>query len=512
MKKSGKPDIVVFVAEDLDFEGLGCYDESRGGATAVIDAGNKKMGNLRMENIMTPTIDKLSSEGVQFNNYYCVSAICTPSRYSMVTGRMPERSLEFCEKYKGKHAVVWFDVSLQRNETNIFKTLSENGYKTSLFGKWHNFPEKDIDPNTPLYSALPKNSKWGDENVRETLEKGYNEAVAYLSEGFGIDHVDRLYANNPEPIIPRELSSHNIDWVVEGALEYMEENKKSTDPLFTYIAVSIPHSRYSDGEFKNFNPLASPKGMLEKRPESMPDREDIFRRVREAGLKNYAREGLWLDDAVNAVIEKLKETGRYENTCFVFTTDHPTCGKGTCNMGRIPLIIKWPGNADPGRQVEDMVSQTDFAPTLLDIAGCEIPKSMKVDGMSFKGILDKKSNYRREKVVMEVFNSRALVKGKYKYIANAFAADSNFTEEEIKQVGWHLPYPCRYKGELCPHWAVDSYFPHFFDKEQLYDTKKDPAEQNNLADNPEYSSILENMRDSLFSELESLPHEFDFCP
>lgn len=504
MKKNS---VVVFVAEDLDFEGLNCYDHHRGGQSAVIAAGNTAMGDHQTGRLLMPHIDQLAKEGLLFDNYYCVSAICTPSRYSMLTGRLPERSPEIAQKYAGRQATIWFDANLTRQESNIFKSFQENGYDTALFGKWHNFPEAEIDPSYPIYRACGEDSRWEDPGVAETLENGYRQAVEYLREGFGISHIDRLYANNPEPIRPAELSSHNIDWVVEGAVNYIRQRAHESSPFFAYVAVSIPHNRYFGYDEKCFNPLASPRGRLDKRPAAMPDRESIYQRIAAAGMEEDATEGLWLDDAVGAVVDALKEAGLYEDTCFVFTTDHPTCGKGTCNMGRIPFIVRWGQNCRSG-VVSVPVSQADFASTILDIAGITPPDDMLLDGSSFRGLLDGSRPYTRESILMEVLNIRGIVHGQWKYIAASLPSPEDYTAEEREKVSWHLPYRNSYQGQLCPHWAVDSRFPSFREPEQLFNIQADPAEQENLIHRADFQKIAGQMREMLCQELSHLPHPF----
>ena len=527
MKKK-RPDIVVFVAEDLDYEGINCFDANMTGYSGLRKTGDNEFPNVPRESrkLLTPTIDSLARDGVMFNNYYCVSAICTPARYSLLTGRYPERSPELCRFMpEGTQANIWFESGIDKNESNIAKSLQSEGYHTGIFGKWHNFPiDLDFSIKDLVYEGSQPDDDPNSPVVKEKIDKGYKMAVDHLKEGLGWDHADRIYFNNPEPIKPSILSSQNIDWIVEGAVDFIESHKDSETPLFTYIAVTLPHSRYNGQRFKNAHPLASPAGLLDKAPDIMPSRENIMERIHAAGLADSAAEGLWLDEGVNAVISALKRAGRAENTCFVFTTDHPSAGKGTCHLGRIPLIITWPGMIKAGQINSTLLSQTDLASTILGLAGCVTPGDMKQDGRSFENLLlpqneksmcDNSRYIKRDSVMLEVVNSRAVISGKWKYIANRLPREDNYTENDLKAVGWYARKTwLRENLQSHVRWDADKLFPSYFEKDQLYDIEADPLEQNNLAGIDKYQDILIAMKEKLGRELSGMPHifgEFNAC-
>jgi len=338
-------------------------------------------------------------------------------------------------------------------------------------------------------------------------------ALDYLRDGFGWDFVDRLYYDNPEPFHPRAIGCHNLEWIIGGALDFLEQNRDAPEPFFLYVAVTVPHSRYRDRVFDVNDPLATPAGMLDEAPAVMKPREEIRRSVKDSGLPDYAVEGLWLDEGLNAVLRKLKDMGKEQDTCFIFTTDHPTAGKETCHMGRIPFIVRWPGKVKPGTVNGDLLGQTDLAPTILDIAGCNVPDSMALDGRSFKPLLTGGEGWvARESLLLEVVNSRAVVSGRWKYIANRLPAYLAATAE-LETTGWFgsLVYDNSVFRTRVQH-NVDKLFPHYRDGDQLYDIESDPCEQTNLADDPAHADVLRTMRQSLAAELSKLPHPFgEFC-
>ncbi len=505
-----KPNIVLFVAEDLDYEGLNCYDAAQTGYTGVIQAGNPNFPEAyTVDRLLTPTIDNLAASGFKSSNYYCVSAICTPSRYAILTGRYPERNPHFCQMYPtNAQANIFFNIGLERDETNLPKTLQAHGYTTGIAGKWHNYPQEVKLRLVDMYQQIPLDADPRDPGIRSAIQAWYQIASDYLKDGFGWDTVDRVYFDNPEPFHPQAISGHNLEWIIEGAINFLEENRESEKPFFLYIPVTTPHSRYKADIFSS-DPLGTAAGMLDEVPDVFKSRLEIMRAVEQAELPNYAREGYWLDEGVRAVLEKLDEIGASEDTCFIFTTDHPTAGKETCHLGRIPLIARWPGRIQPGLESKSLIAETDLAPTILEIAGCEIPEDMRQDGMSFKALLTGEvSPVTREEVLMEVVNSRGIVSNQWKYIANRLPEALKATAD-LPKAGWFGSnyYDNTRFREAVSH-QVDKLFPHYFDKDQLYDLEADPCEQNNLAANPTYAPILAEMREKLRVELETLPHPF----
>ena len=321
--------------------------------------------------------------------------------------------------------------------------------------------------------------------------------------------LEATWSDNPEPFHPKALGSHNLEWIIEGALSFLEQNRNSTDPFFLYVPVTTPHSRYRGNIFDQSDPLATPAGMLEQAPEVMMPREEIVQTVADAGLPAHAREGLWLDEGFNAVLRKLRGIGREENTCVIFTTDHPTAAKETCHLGRIPFMVRWPGKITPGTESQALLAQTDLSPTILDIANCDIPADMHLDGQSFKPLLlGETSESHRGNVLLEVVNSRAIVSGPWKTIANRWP-DYLPAIADIKKTGWFgaTTYDNKCIRDSVPYQA-DRLWPSYFRADQLYNIETDPCEQRDLSEDPAYAETLTGMRQKLQVELAKLPHVF----
>lgn len=504
------PNIVLFLAEDLDFEGLNCYNPETTGYTGLIRARNPFASSTQKPTgrLLTPAIDSMAGDGVMFTNYYCTSPICTPARYTVMTGRFPERSPEHGEIFGNGPSTVWFNSPVCPGETLIPKALKTAGYQTAIFGKWHNYPLPVRNELNRLYHAFPEEASWEDPEVKKRVHEGYQYAVDYLKNNdYGWDTVDRIYYENPEPYLPVSISSHNIDWVIEGADDYIRSRTGQTDPFFAYIAVSIPHSRYSGKRFREANPLSSPAGLLDRPPHVLPPRHQIRERILTAGMAESACEGLWLDEAVKAIRNAIDAIGATEDTCFIFTTDHPTAGKGSCHLGRIPLIMFWPHHLEGGGTLSHLLSETDLAPTILELAGCNVPPDMRLDGHSFAGLLQPhiSSWTPRSNVLMENVNSKAVIQDGYKYIANRLPGRNALESELCGRTGWLAEQIGGHDGIW---WNLDLLFPAYFDEDQLYNIEMDPMEQHNLASDPKNRTLLHSMQTTLSQELRKLPHPF----
>lgn len=510
-----RPHLVLFVAEDLDFEGLSCYPGSQTGYTGVLRAGNTRVRNqVPFDGQDTPHLDQLAAEGFRSENFWCVSAICTPSRYSMLTGRMPERSPRFREAYPDhRPANIFFNIGMTRDETNLAKVLKTAGYHTGMFGKWHNFPQDVKLRLMDMALQLDPDGDPREPGTKAALEALYETGREYLLDGFGWDEVDRFYHDNPEPFRPRAIASHNLEWIIEGALDFIDRAAKKEEPFFLYIPVTVPHARYRANVFKN-DILATAKGMLDEAPVGMTPRAQLEARVRSRGLPDHAREGAWLDDAVGAVLGRLRQHGLDDETLFVFTTDHPTAGKESCHLGRIPLMMKWPGHVPAGVVSRDLISQVDLAPTLLEAAGVEIPVDMRTDGGSFlEHATHPERPHGRESLVLEVTHSRAVVAKGYKYIANRLPPHLAATAD-LARTGWFgsLVYDnTKFREKL--HHHLDDLFPHYLERDHLYRLDEDPCEQRNLFGDPAHGGMRRELQDLLRQELGRLPHVFgEFRP
>jgi len=361
------------------------------------------------------------------------------------------------------------------------------------------------------------------------VEENYRRVEdAILASGF--DYAGGLYHNNPNFIGLGKLAVQNLDWTTEAGLDFIDQNKDK--PFFLYFATTVPHGPTGADRSWNADPRITARGIQEEAPRGMPARHTLSERVEEAGLEGSGRENiLWLDDALGALIKKLEEHDILENTLIVFFNDHGQKAKGTLYQGGVvnPSIIWRSGGFPCGSVCKAPVSNVDFAPTLLELAGSEsLPGDL--DGISFLDALESRESQSRESLYFELGYARAVIKGKYKYYAVRYPEYArNWTPEEraaeldrynrgrefrnMEIVNRDPERPFSHL-EVVPgggHAEHGSYgkLPGYFDPDQLYDLESDPGELINLARDPEYREILEEMKSELKGYLDMLPGNFD---
>ncbi|MCD6543490.1 MAG: sulfatase-like hydrolase/transferase, partial [Flavobacteriaceae bacterium] len=255
-------------------------------------------------------------------------------------------------------------------------------------------------------------------------------------------------------------------------------------------------------------------------------------RVKGVGLEDANCENiLWLDDAVTSLFKELEKTGELDNTIIVFFNDHGQDSKGSLYEGGVKsqAFIWKKGGFKAGSSIEPIVSNVDFLPTLIDLAGGDSNK-FEFDGVSFADALEGKSFKQRSSVYYELGYSRAIVKDGFKYYAirypewamkNTMAERKVMLEEYTKMresFGEHaiatdhtLPYG---QLEMVPggggaeHNAYIN-MPNFTDPDQLYDLKNDPKEEHNLINDPKYADKIKALKSELQSKyLDKLPGKF----
>lgn len=525
------PNILFILADDLDFDELGVYSHrefpSRTGAGeqgfTQWREGWRAYADPRM---LTPNIDSLAEEGARFDRFYVTSAVCSPSRYSFLTGRYASRSRPFQEKNPaGTEANINWSTSLGPEESNLPKALKSLGYTTGMVGKWHlGFPFERI-------RRLPRDADPTDFEVAEQLLSNYQTSVDYMEKHFGFDWVRRLYLRNKEAGllgIPDVLRHHNLEWITEGALEFLEEQAVRGGPFFLYMSLTIPHGQYDApfAEFRGANPLATPRGLLDERPQGQPSRESIYERLESRGIDSRNAMATWMDDSVGAVLDHLEHLGMEENTIVIFTSDHQNRGKFTVMEGsRVPFLIRWPARIQPGQQIEALSANIDLRPTLVEWAGGDPGASDEVDGRSLAPLFeDPEASGWRDHLLLECNYSRAVVGETWKYVAHRPPPEARERMDrdwrefartgERRTVHWTgRPNPHAAWGEEGIRYVADVDFPHFFDFDQLYNLEVDPFEQVNVADYPQYGEILSRLQEELRKHLQSLPHAFgEFKP
>lgn len=508
-----KPNIVLFYADDLDFDEVPLYDQLKMPCLTAVRAASD--ATVKPKKLYMPNLERLGREGAVFTNFYITSPICTPSRYSLLTGRYASRSPGFCQRQPpGTVANIRWNTPLAPDETNIAKALKACGYATGFVGKWHNeIPggavrgiTTDMEPDDP--------------RVARAAQTAQQRRSRYLCDQIGFDYAARIYLGNKEQEkIPEALRVHNLAWLAEGAVNFICQDHGDR-PFFLYLPVTIPHAQYNP-EMISDDPLATIAGMLEREPTVMPPKASVAQRAKAAGVAPANFAATWLDDCVGAVMKSLDDLGLTDNTVFVFVSDHQSRGKYTCYEGaRVPMIVRWPGQIARGTVNNVLSANIDLPPTFVEIAGGEA--ALDVDGRSLVKAwkLGRQPDDWRTALLLECSLVRAVVTQRWKYLAcrptpevqakmdaDAKAALAAGRRRLIDWSGNENPHPRGSNGGGI-RYNADKHFPCYFDVDQLYDLQNDVIEQKNVASLPENSGVLRQLQQQLRSLLNPLPHTF----
>ncbi|MFB6217980.1 MAG: sulfatase, partial [Halobacteriaceae archaeon] len=372
--------------------------------------------------------------------------------------------------------------------------------------------------------AVDPDADGRDPEVAETIASNYRTYVTEI-ESCGFDDARSIFPRNVFGFeLPESMEYHNMEWVTQGALDFIETHRD--EPFFLFMAPTLPHDPWERDQLRA-DPRITPSGYLEEPPDVQPPREDVIERVEnseratrepdEAELAGFMTPEKvqvgrtfvsWLDDGIGAVLDRLDELGLAEDTLVIFTSDHGNRGKLTCYDGgaRQPCIARWPGVITPGTTRQELVSNIDLVPTIFDIVGVGPPADYHIDGQSFVPLLTGEGDYERDSLFLEITTERAVVTDDgFKYIAVRYPPD---IRAEIDD-GAKYSHDCVERGENEPaRFAADRDFPAYHDRDQLYDLEADPLEQTNLADDPAYRDRLAEMQDLLSVYSRDLPHEF----
>ncbi|MBN1246567.1 MAG: sulfatase-like hydrolase/transferase [Anaerolineae bacterium] len=481
-----RPNIVCIMPDDTDFVWLSCY----GGRTP------------------TPNIDRIATEGVRFDQMYCSAAACTPSRYSYLTGhyagRCPDPHFLAQNPTHEPYAVAWNTV-LNAGMPSLGKVLQANGYRTGISGKWHcGRPRHELG-----LPELAPGADLDDPQIDAQL-RAYQEILqGEVRCTGGFDVATSVVWGNNESFPVRALQQHNLEWITQGALDYLD-TCTDEQPFFLYITPTAFHGPPHDESYE-MDERYTQGGKREQGFDCHPPRSEMRARLAARGLPyNHDTVGItWIDDQVGAILAKLQEMDVLDNTIVIFKVDHNTeTGKGTCHQDgvRIPLVMRWPGVVDAGTVCTARVQNVDFAPTVFAIAGIAPPAEMHLDGTSWLPLLQGEIDAVHEDLFFEFGYARAVLYQNWKYIALRYPQHllDAMASGELGEAPNHINQ--RLQGQM--NVAIQTY-PAYFDPDQLFNLEDDPGETHNLAGDPACAAVLAMMQQRLQAYLETFEHPFD---
>lgn len=488
-----KPNVILIVSDDHNKSELACY----GG------------------DILTPNLDRLAQTGVLFENAYTSTTVCSPSRYTTLTGRYAGRCTHpdfFMVSPEGGIARISNrSITLERGRPNLMKTLQSAGYTTGITGKWHLgewmagvnkdgewiFPQGYFDLGLQVYDR--KDSFSDPEFIRKLQhnQKRFSEELKHD----GWDYAASIYWCNPREFHHDELYNHNQEWITYGALQFIEQNKNN--PFFLYMAVTIPHGPDPmETLIRGDDPRKTGAGLMTEHLEGQPSRQSIMQTVKQAGKPANSADITWMDAGVGSVINKIEELGLRDNTLIIFIADHGLPSKATLYEGgtQVPMIVSWPGKIEPRRETR-FVQNIDITPTIMDFLNIPKAQEHEIDGRSLRPLLEANAPEDwRDDLYFEYGYSRAIRCGQWKYIAVRYppevvVAYRNGEITQLPYLGFNISLGKWQSGLRENYWTGD----------QLYNLEQDPDEKLNLAYDERYQDILVDMRKRLARHLAQFP-------
>ena len=484
-----RPNIIVFLTDDQDKESIGAY-------------GGK---------VWTPNLDRMAREGMLFHNGFVTSTVCTPSRYSFLTGRYASRSTSepyLHENPDGHQAFPAFNMGLEPNNLNVAGILSKDGYRTGFVGKYHASgieslrTESDYKKRGLKY--IPRDAKRSPE-LSEAFR--YNELqYRKLLTSRGFDWAKNIYLGNME----KPYSEHNLEWTIDAGLEFIEDSVKSGSdkPFYLHLCTTLVHGPDRSWSRSIGEPLVSGSG-LEKEaiePEGMLPRKAILDELSKRGLdpdKGHAGYS-WIDAGVGAVLAKLKKLGIDDNTLLVFTADHGSRQKGSLfdvDGASVPFIIRWPGKVAAGIESQDLVQSIDIVATAFDLGNATIPPEYELDGKSLTPLFGGNAPESwRDHLYLELGFGRAIRTKEYKYIA------VRYPEEHLSVI--RKSKPDNLPKVMAPLNRAGigtrgSANPNFYYEDALFRIDRDAKERKNLTADPESRRALQQLRALLAQTIET---------
>jgi arylsulfatase A-like enzyme len=435
-----RPNILFILIDDMGWKDLGCTGSS------YYD---------------TPHVDKLASEGMRFLNAYSAAPVCTPSRGAIYSGKYPARTqlttvfngpagpddrLFDRSKYKGErdqYLEARHRHALPKKEVIFAEILTDAGYRTGFFGKWHIGGCPDYHPDDRGFQVAQGYKKaFGPGHTRGHWGK-------YWSRGD--------FANLPHP----EPTDFIPDVLTEACIRFIKES--SDGPFLAVLSHYIVHTP------------------ITPRPEKVP--KYLEREKTDQNNPEYAALVESVDESVGQVLKTIKDLGLEDNTMVIFTSDNGgLTPKNTSNyplMGgksfpfeagmRVPFIVKWPVKIKPGVSSERIIGM-DIYPTILAAAGLPMRPEQHVDGINLMPLLTQNAALGRRPILFH-----------YPHYTHATGPFSSIIENDWKLIRF---YNDEHGGYL------------------LYNLAIDPEEQNNLAAvNPEMRDKLIQQLDRYLSDM-----------
>lgn len=415
-----RPNVILIMTDDQGYGDLSCH------------------GNPYLK---TPNLDKLHAQSIRLTNFH-VGTTCSPTRAALMTGRNCNR------------VGVWHTIAgrsqLAADEMTMAEVFANNGYATSMFGKWH----------------------LGDSHPFEVQNRGFQSVFAHGGGGVGQmpdfwdnDYFDDTYFRNGQP---EKATGYCSDVWFDAALNFIDSNREG--PFFVYLATNAPH-----GPFHVDSSYLRP--YLDNEQVASPNFNGMIANI---------------DENMGVLMQKLEDWQLAENTILIFMTDNGTAAgvrfdkegkllkgynadmrgtKGSEYEGghRVPCFVRLPGKqAEAGTDISLLTAHVDLLPTFMDLLDLKAPREVAFDGRSIAPLL-------KGDTEEEVWKSRVII-----------------TDTQRKE----NPTKWRKSATMMDKWRL-------VNGKELYDIEQDPSQQHDLAaQHPEMIIKLRKAYESWWTELE----------
>ncbi len=509
-----KPNIIYIMADDHTTQGFGIY--------------GSRLADLNP----TPTLDKIANEGVIFDNCFVNNSICVPSRAAIITGQRAQTN-----------GVLDLEGHIAPEKQYLPKEMSKLGYQTAIVGKWHLHHEPAA---FDYYKVLPVQGKYFNPTFRVRGENPWPENTV-KTQGHSSDMIMDITLDwlktKRDPNKPFFLMHHfkapHDDF--ENAPRYdnyledtfipepeslytygnhgSEATRGKNDSLTRIIGSSVSHRNLIRIQEANIYPKDTSRhrkyGDARKIPlssyvkwEMNEDEKKYTSGVYQDYLKKYLRCVKGVDDNVKRLLDYLESENLLENTIIVYTGDqgfmlgeHDYIDKRWMydESMRMPFFVRYPKKLKSGIRTDAIINNTDFAPTMIELAGGATPEYMQ--GKSFKSILEtgeepenwQKSTYYRYWMHLAHRHQNPAHFGirtkDYKLI---FFYGKYWVDTDDPEATWNKK-----------SWGND-FTNHTPAAWEFYDLKKDPKEMNNAYNDPSYKAIITDLKQQLITLREDL--------
>jgi arylsulfatase len=408
------------------------------------DQGYRDVGVFGADDIATPNLDKMASEGIKLTSYYSAQAVCSASRAGILTGCYPNRI--------GIHNALMpnSNIGLHPTETTMAEMLKDNGYKTGIFGKWHLGDHPDFLPTKhgfDEYFGIPySNDMW---SMHPQQGSVFNFGPLPLFENETI--IETL---TDQTDLTTRITERSVDFI----------NRNKDRPFFLYVPHPQPHV-----------PLFV---------------SDKFKGKSNRGL--YGDVIMEIDWSVGQILDALKTNGLEENTIVIFTSDNGPWlsygnhggsalpfreGKGTAWEGgqREPFIMRYPKKLEAGKTIDVPIMAIDMLPTLAAVTNSKLPKKT-IDGKNVWSVLTGESNESPQEAYFFYYRVNELF--------------------GVRYGKWKLYFPHTYRTmsgqELGKDGVPGAYKMVDLEEIELYDVINDKSETKNVAD--EYPEVVAKIK------------------